>query len=144
MRDNGLRVNDEPKFMVDQPTDEHHAIVIPATDSTDQLLIPLSLAGVTSYFPVRKPTKKEYDNAPEFRVIELTSETCEWNPTDDFFAEQERAMLDTDFRVRDHTSTTKSRKLCSITYDPIEQKHCDTYAFGRAIEGTRTFNIRSV
>ena len=41
MRDNGLRVNDEPKFMVDQPTDEHHAIVIPATDSTDQLLIPL-------------------------------------------------------------------------------------------------------
>ena len=40
MRDNSVQVNDEPKFMVLTPMDNHHAIVINGIDQ-DQLLINL-------------------------------------------------------------------------------------------------------
>ena len=53
MRDNGIKVNDEPKYLTSQPTDQHHAITIPASDIHEELVIPLTLTGVTSYFPVR-------------------------------------------------------------------------------------------
>jgi hypothetical protein len=53
LRDNGIRVNDEPKFMVPTPKQYHHSIAIPPNGSREEeLVIPLSLAGVTSYFPV--------------------------------------------------------------------------------------------
>ena len=56
LRDNDLRVNDEPKFMVPKPTEGHHAVIIQETDEKEGITIPLSLNGVTSYFPTRKPT----------------------------------------------------------------------------------------
>ena len=46
MRANDLRVNDEPKHCIDQPTQDHHAIVVPDVDSTGEgLSIPLSMIG---------------------------------------------------------------------------------------------------
>ena len=61
MRDNNVRVNDEPKFMVPKPTDNHHAIVIRGIYQDQQLInIPLSIKGVISYFTSRKPTREEY------------------------------------------------------------------------------------
>ena len=50
MRANNLRVNNEPKHCIDQPTEDHHAIVVPDADSTGEgLRIPLSIYGVVSY-----------------------------------------------------------------------------------------------
>lgn len=52
MRAIGIQVNDEPKFTMEVPTDDHHAIVIPSPDGqADPLRIPLSLKGVFSFFP---------------------------------------------------------------------------------------------
>ena len=51
---------------------------------------PLSLKGVTSYFPVRTPTKNE---ATLFKVdgdyLELTSESPIWDPLSTHFVELE-------------------------------------------------------
>ena len=51
LRDRGLGVNDEPKSMVPNPTDMHHAIHIPGNSQHGELIIPLTLRGVTHYFP---------------------------------------------------------------------------------------------
>jgi hypothetical protein len=51
---NDVIVNEIPKFMTEMPTEKHHAIVVTDTDSTDQLIIPLVMQGVTLTFPTRK------------------------------------------------------------------------------------------
>ena len=64
LRDHGLAVNDNPKYMALSPTEGHHAITICRAVIQDEepLQIPLELHGVKSYFPTRKPTKEEYEN----------------------------------------------------------------------------------
>ena len=58
IRDNDVRVNDKPKFMVLTPTYNHHAIVIRGIYQYQQPLnIPQSIKGVISYFPSRKPMR---------------------------------------------------------------------------------------
>jgi hypothetical protein len=70
MRDNDIRVNDEPKHMVENPTEDHHCIVISKLeDDIEPLCIPLSIHRVTSYFPTRKPSRQEYENSePHLRL----------------------------------------------------------------------------
>ena len=58
MRDNDVRVNGEPNFMVPIPTDNHHAIVINIIDHEQKPInISLSIKGVISYLPSRKHTR---------------------------------------------------------------------------------------
>ena len=62
MRENGIRVNYELKFRVPTPMDNHHAIVINGIYQDQQpIKIPLSIKGVISCFPLRKPTREEYE-----------------------------------------------------------------------------------
>ena len=51
----GHEVDKYPKFMCKQPTNKSHAIVI----NDPELIILLSLKGITSYIPTRKPTVEE-------------------------------------------------------------------------------------
>ena len=60
LRDFGIRVNDEPKHLVSDPTPYHHAITITDTDDNSELIIPLDIRGVTPTFPTRKPTREEF------------------------------------------------------------------------------------
>jgi hypothetical protein len=53
---NGVSLDECPKFLTDNPLDNTHAMAIPSKDGA--YLISLSLHGVTSYFPTRKPTIK--------------------------------------------------------------------------------------
>ena len=81
MRAIGIQVNNEPKFTLAMPTDDHHAIVIPGIDENqEQFRIPLSLKGVFSYFPTRRPSKVEYEASPLCNRIELTDQDGEWDP----------------------------------------------------------------
>ena len=77
MRDNDLAVNEEPKHMALNPTDDHHCIQIGLEGSDEPLVIPLSIQGVTSYFPTRKPTQQEWDNSELDMRLELSSESIE-------------------------------------------------------------------
>ena len=56
MREGGVIVNDVPKIHTKHPTVKDHSISFP--DEPD-LLIPLHLSGIFSYFYTRKPEKKE-------------------------------------------------------------------------------------
>ena len=78
LRVNDVEVNQRPKFLTRYPTDSSHAIIVPSEGCDVRLTIPLSLKGVTSYFPTRKPTKEEYKRSST--RFELTSEAPEWNP----------------------------------------------------------------
>jgi hypothetical protein len=82
MRSNGIKVDDVPKHLARDPAKASHSIYIPEHD----FRIPLSLKGVISCPPVRKPTIKEIKTC---RWISLTSEV-DWDPHSDDFAENER------------------------------------------------------
>ena len=62
MRNNDVPVNEKPLIMVPKTTDNHHDIMIRVIDQDQQPVnIPLSIKGVISYFPSRKPTREEYE-----------------------------------------------------------------------------------
>jgi hypothetical protein len=87
MQANGLDVHDVPR-QFDQ--ESLHSVVIPQHDLT----IPLSMEGVISYLPTRKPTQEEMT---EFRAldstswIELTSDVA-WEPYSDSFRTLEEQL----------------------------------------------------
>jgi len=94
IRMNDVSVNEIPKFLVKNPTDEDHAIMIDLYEDDGRLTVPLSLEGVTSYFPSFKPTSEQYESAEEGTdLLHLTYRDPEWDPHDDDFARREEAML---------------------------------------------------
>jgi len=118
MRDFDIRVNDEPKHMVPTPTNDHHAIITPNVGGKASLRIPLSLHGVTAYFPTRKPEWQEYEQCEEELCIKLTAETLEWDPQATRFQEQEAAMIDEkeSLRVNLDNDVSDRRRMVSAIY----------------------------
>ena len=87
---NDIRVRDIPRFLIDtrgSEEEEYHAITIPGNKETATYTIPLSLHGIISFFPTRKPTAHEFDTCPRY---ELTYEAPIWDPTSTEFLDQER------------------------------------------------------
>lgn len=91
-RVNDIGICDIPKFLAKNPTEHTHAVTFPKLKESDEFIIPLSLKGVTSFFPTRKPSKQEYDSAET--VLELTYESPEWDPKSTMFEQQEESMMD--------------------------------------------------
>ena len=76
--------------MAPTPTDNRHAIVINGIDQDQQSInIPLSINGVISYFPLRKPTREEYEGSEPDLQIYMTVEDPEWYPQTKRFESQE-------------------------------------------------------
>ena len=95
MRANDLRVNDELKHCIDQPTEDHYAIVVPDTDGTGEgLRTPLSIHGVVSYFLSRRLMVEEYESTDLNHILDMTDSDTEWDKSSPKLAEQEEAMLD--------------------------------------------------
>ena len=134
MRDNDLRVNDEPKSMVLNPTEDNHAIVVPTTGN-ESLRIPLALDGVISYFPTRKPTAEEYENTPLEMIIDLTADSPDWEPNTTRFQEQEAAMLDSDGLLRDDVTDWNAKRIFAALHS-IPQQEPPEHELGAALEGT--------
>ena len=107
--DNNVRVNDEPKYLAPNPSQEHHSIIIPEANDVPALCIPLRINGVTSYFPTRRPTKEEYKKCT--LQLELTAESPEWDPQSMRFREQEDAMLDTRGNIRKENIQNRNDKI---------------------------------
>ena len=89
LRLNDVLVNDKPKFLTENPTAEDHVIIVTGDNPMDQLLILLSLNGVTSLFYTRKPTAQEFETCPHY---ELMYEAPKYNPSDTCWAKQEAAI----------------------------------------------------
>ena len=95
---NGVLVNNVLKFLKDKPSNDDHAILI--QDKKHGLTrIPLSLRGIVSYFPTRKPTISEYEQCDLH--LELTSEGPEWDPGSTIFEQQESLLLDSRGQLQD-------------------------------------------
>ena len=57
-RVNDVTINEIPKFLASNPTNETHSIIVTDSDDPEQLMIlPLTICGVTTYFPTRHITK---------------------------------------------------------------------------------------
>ena len=106
---NDLLIEECPKFLAKDPNEQTHALSIPDPIG-DPYIIPLSIHGVTSYFPTRRPTQQEYEQNVRY---ELTYETPEWDPQDPLFEEQEASMTGRDGQVRP-TGDGKTRKIMSV------------------------------
>ncbi len=86
MRMNGVEVDDVPKHLSSKST---HSIYVPEYD----VRIPLSMRGVISYVPVRKPSVRELETC---RWINLTSD-MEWDPHSEEFELNEKLAQENDF-----------------------------------------------
>ena len=138
MRANDIRINDEPKSLVPNPTDDHHAMVVPVINkeikTNTELRIPLFLIGVTSYFTTRKPTQSEYDTTPDEMCLDLTFETPEWDPRDGSLQQQEEAFVNSAGNLRDAPlqRNVRSHFLSAIHTLPEHEPRHDL--FGTALE----------
>jgi hypothetical protein len=109
MRMNDVKVDEVPKFLAENPNDQTHALCFP---NEQGYTIPLSLKGVTSYFPTRKPTLDEYNNC---RCIDLTYESPEWNPHSLAFERQEEAMTDSSGHMKEKQHHRfHDRRICVL------------------------------
>jgi hypothetical protein len=89
-----LIVNNLPKFLAADPTDQMHALTLTDPNNPLQLVIlPLTLRGVTSLFNVRSTTIEKF-NSHDYLRLHLTSETLTWDPPTDLYEQQEHAMMD--------------------------------------------------
>jgi hypothetical protein len=110
---NDVIVNKIPKFMTETPTEKDHAIVVTDPDSTDRLIIPLAVQGVTSTFLTRKPTLDEYNSCPHFT---LTYDSPEFEPETERFANVEHdALSNVDWLRQTEDRTQQTHLLCSVS-----------------------------
>ena len=79
-------------------------------DPQDPLIIPLQLKGVTSYFPVRKPSIGEFED-PEIPHINITASAPPWEPSQSSYAEQEAAMTDFGGNVVERETMARGRRI---------------------------------
>lgn len=106
MREAGLIVNDVPKFQLESPTTDDHTIIDPVTN----VRIHLSLQSTFSGFPTRELTSRELNNIDDYTKIWLTPRVEHWDPYDDFYAEQERSLIDNDGNLRDNDNRRQKKR----------------------------------
>jgi hypothetical protein len=91
---NDVIVNNLPKFLGTDSTDQTHALTL--TDPNNPLqpvILMLTLREGMSLLNVRSTTIDEF-NSRDYLRLHLTSETLTWDPTTDLYEQQEHAMMD--------------------------------------------------
>ena len=114
LRECGVRVNDEPKHMVLNPTVHHHAVTIPSNGIHPELIIPLSLKGVIHYIPTRKPSVEEYQDAQDDQIIQCTESEVPWDPQRTAYCQAEEEMIDSEGRLREKTPPSVFSRIISL------------------------------
>jgi hypothetical protein len=93
-RVNDMIVNDLPKCLATDPTDQTHALTLTDPDNPLQpVILPLILRGVTSVLNVMSTNINEFNSHDHLR-LHLISETLTWDPMTDLYEKQENAMMD--------------------------------------------------
>ena len=119
----GVGIDETPKFLQRNPTEVSHAIVLDEPEEDKQLIIPLSIMGVSSFFTCRKPTRLEYDNV-DIPRIHVTAEAPDWDPSDREFAQREEAMTDFRGAVIDGKTTEGGPRM---VIDQVSQMAVDSF-----------------
>jgi hypothetical protein len=126
-RVNDVIVNNLPKFLATDPTDQTHALTL--TDPNNPLqpvILPLILRGVILVLNVRSTTINEF-NCHDYLRLHLTSETLTWDLTTDLYEQQEHAMMDYSGNIV-HDAAVRGPKLIlnelqSLTTDLVDLTH---------------------
>ncbi len=126
---NDVTVNDLPKFLAANPTDQSHALTINDPDNPLQpVILPLTLRGVTLLLNVRTVTINEF-NSQDYPRLHLTSETLTWDPTTTLYEQQKNAMINysgnivCDAAVRGQVPTIIVNELQLLTTDMADMTH---------------------
>jgi hypothetical protein len=91
---NDVIVNNLPKFLAADPTDQTHALTLTNLNIPLQpVILPLILRRVTLLLNVRSMTIDEFNSHDHLR-LHLTSETLTRDPTTNLYEQQENAMMD--------------------------------------------------
>jgi hypothetical protein len=135
LRLNDVTVNNVPRFLTDKPKSLTHTLVIPTDDFDDQYVILMSLDGVASLFPTRKPTVEKFESLPH---LVLKSEEPAYDPHDDSMARHEealaKAVLETGIRV----GGLPPRRLCSVSKSMLTASGSDGLKFSFEADLART------
>ncbi len=126
---NDVTVNDLPKFLAANPTDQMHALTINDSNNPLQLaILPLTLRGVALLLNVRTVTIDEF-NSQDYPQLHLTSEILTCDPTTTLYEQQVNAMMDYtgnivhDATVREQIPTLIINELQLLTTDMAEITH---------------------
>ena len=126
LRMNDVHVDETPKFLARDPNELTHAVAVRGNHRDSEVLtIHLSLKGVTSYFPTRKPTQAEYEAAED--VFHLTYQSPQWDPADPYYCNLEDSMLDHQGVVRERPGQTPSFgswHMYPRTNDVLSRRRC--------------------
>jgi hypothetical protein len=113
VRLNDVTVNETPRFLTEKVSDYTHSLVIPTDDYDLSYVIPLSIRGVSSSFPTRKPTVEEYETLPH---LCLTSDDPPYDPHDPTYEQQEHALTKFVLETGDRLGAPRpSRRLCTVS-----------------------------
>ena len=78
LRMNEVNIFECLKYLTDNPSKLDHTLVITTLEGNEDMIVPLSLKGVVSYFRTRKPSIQDYDLAEdEVRSYDLTYDSPE-------------------------------------------------------------------
>ena len=91
MRMHGAMLNETPTFLLSDPTDDVHCVILTNEALDQSLWITLSNKGVYSIFPCRRTAKEEYKNSDPFIA---TSNAPLWDPRDAMLKSQKEAITD--------------------------------------------------
>ena len=139
LRINDVKISEVPKFLTDNPTDDTHSIQFPSQYNGDEpYTIPLSLKGVTSYFPTRKPTQQEFNDCERYKT---TYELPDWDPHATIFAEQEATMTDSSGFIRERDAIgARGRQfiIAGVTSDtPTPSPRSNENTFSEVLKNNR-------
>jgi len=145
LRANGIQVDDCPRHLAPRDQPSTHSIHSP----DDNVTIPLSLKGVTSYFSTRTPTVHELETC---KWIILSNE-YNWDPHSDFFSSQEDHFQEleehTQNNIRDrriYEIRTKNHKI-TANYDndfgSISSALDDSYIIAATNTSTREYELNA-
>ena len=122
-RMSGVGIDETPKFLQRNPTELSHAIVLDEPEEDKQLIIPLSIMGVSSFFTCRKPTRPEYDN-DDIPRIHVTVKAPDWDLSDREFAQREEVISDFRGAVVDRKTTEGGPRM---VIDQVSQMAVDSF-----------------
>ena len=92
MDESWLEVDTKPKIHSKNLSVDIHSIF----DTATELLIPLKIRGVFSYFNSRSLNSEEIHDCKSYYTIYLTPDCYSWNPTNTSWDKQEDSLLDSD------------------------------------------------
>jgi hypothetical protein len=118
MREAGVLVSDVPKIHSIDPSINDHMLLFP----DDDLRIHMSLRGIISYFPTRKPSIQEFNELPR---LHLTPDAPSWDPHTDLYSRQEDCMLDWEGNVMEMTARKENLLLVSTDVNADDDSDFD-------------------